>query len=106
MVAEGGLGEDIADLPVAGAAPEWMSEKAIAIGFYCVASGIFTVFGTPHPVLGAPNVTRFITEELDNLVGGRFAFEPDPDKAAALIIDHLNQKRRLLRLEPMMYARA
>jgi len=34
MVAEGGLGEDISDLPVAGAAPEWMSEKAVSIGYY------------------------------------------------------------------------
>ena len=39
MVKEGGLGESIADLPVAGAAPEWMSEKAISIGQYFVASG-------------------------------------------------------------------
>ncbi|TET29205.1 anaerobic carbon-monoxide dehydrogenase catalytic subunit, partial [Candidatus Aerophobetes bacterium] len=42
VVNEGGLGEDISDLPVAGAAPEWMSEKAISIGFYFVASGVFT----------------------------------------------------------------
>ena len=53
VLREGGLGEDISDIPVAGAAPEWMSEKAVAIGFYVVASGVFTVFGTPHPVLGS-----------------------------------------------------
>ena len=41
MVKTGGLGESIADLPVAGAAPEWMSEKAISIGHYFVASGVF-----------------------------------------------------------------
>jgi len=45
MVKDGGLGDDISDLPAAGAAPEWMSEKAIAIGQYFVASGVFTVFG-------------------------------------------------------------
>jgi len=32
VVKDGGLGDDISDLPAAGAAPEWMSEKAIAIG--------------------------------------------------------------------------
>jgi len=45
MVKAGGLGDSISDLPVAGAAPEWMSEKAIVIGQYFVASGIFTIFG-------------------------------------------------------------
>jgi carbon-monoxide dehydrogenase catalytic subunit len=31
MVREGGLGDDISDLPIAGVAPEWMSEKALCI---------------------------------------------------------------------------
>jgi len=103
VVNEGGLGEDISDLPVAGAAPEWMSEKAISIGFYCVASGVFTIFGTPQPVLGSQKVTRFICEELEEIVGGRYAFEPDPIKAAHLMIDHINKKRKLLKLKPVMY---
>lgn len=106
MLAEGGLGEDISDLPVAGAAPEWMSEKAISIGFYVVGSGIFTVFGTPHPVMGSENVHRLLTDELEDIVGAKFAFEADPQKAAELIIDHLNKKRQGLRLEPMMYEEA
>ena len=42
VVEAGGLGNDISDLPAAGAAPEWMSEKAIAIGQYFVASGVYT----------------------------------------------------------------
>src|SRR3989338_7600907 len=46
MVKDGGLGDDISDLPAAGAAPEWMSEKAVAIGQYFVASSVFTVFFT------------------------------------------------------------
>jgi carbon-monoxide dehydrogenase catalytic subunit len=55
------LGVDISDLPVAGAAPEWMSEKAVSIGAYVVASGIFTVLGTVPQVLGSPNVTALLT---------------------------------------------
>ena len=49
VVKDGGLGDDISDLPAAGAALEWMSEKAVAIGHYFVASGVFTVFGTTWP---------------------------------------------------------
>lgn len=103
VVKEGGLGEDISDLPVAGAAPEWMSEKAISIGFYFVASGVFTIFGRPHPVLGSRNVTNFICSELEDIVGGKFAFEEDPVKAAHLMIEHIDKKRKALKLKPLMY---
>ena len=103
MVAEGGLGDDISDMPVAGAAPEWMSEKAITIGWYVVASGIFTVFSDPLPVLGAPNLTKFVTEDVEKIVGARWAFEADPVKAARLMIEHINEKREALKLRPMMY---
>ncbi|MFQ6116699.1 MAG: anaerobic carbon-monoxide dehydrogenase catalytic subunit [Candidatus Bipolaricaulia bacterium] len=104
MVREGGLGHDISDIPAAGAAPSWMSEKAISIGFYFVGSGVFTVFGKPHPILGSRNLTRLITEGLEELVGGRFAFEDDPVKAAWLMIEHIEKKREALKLRPAMYA--
>ena len=103
IVREGGLGDDFSQLPVAGSAPEWMSEKAVAIGFYCVASGVLTHFGTPHPVLGSQAVHKFITEDVEKLTGGKFLFEPDPLKAAAQIIEHLDRKRAELKLPPMMY---
>ncbi|MBC7190548.1 anaerobic carbon-monoxide dehydrogenase catalytic subunit [Candidatus Aerophobetes bacterium] len=105
VVQEGGLGEDISDLPVAGAAPEWMSEKAVSIGFYFVASGVFTVLGLPFPVLGSEKVSSFICEELEDLVGGKFAFESDPVKAAHLMIEHIDKKRKALKLKPLMYAK-
>lgn len=101
IIEEGGLGEKISDLPVAGAAPEWMSEKAVSIGFYFVASGVFTVFGTPQPVLGSQKVTDFITGDLQDLVGGKFAFEVDPIKAAHLMIEHIDKKREGLKLKPL-----
>jgi len=100
---EGGLGEDIADLPVAGAAPEWMSEKAISIGFYVVASGIYTVIAEPLPVLGSAKVTEYLTNGMEKDFGGKFAFERDPIAAAHLIIDHLDAKRTALKLAPMIY---
>jgi len=98
IIEEGGLGERISDLPAAGAAPEWMSEKAVSIGFYFVASGVFTVFGTPQPVLGSQKVTDFITKDLEDIVGGKFAFEVDPKKAAHLMIEHIDKKRKALKL--------
>ena len=83
MVKEGGLGDDITDLPAAGAAPEWMSEKAIAIGQYFVASGVFTVFGTTWPTFGSEEVTKHLFEEHEELYKGMWAFEADPVKAAS-----------------------
>ena len=54
MVKDGGLGDDISELPVAGAAPEWMSEKAISIGQYFVASGVYTPSSaSTWPTLGS-----------------------------------------------------
>lgn len=103
ILREGGLGEDISDLPAAGAAPEWMSEKAISIGFYVVASGIFTIFGTPLPVLGSQAVNDYLTQGLKDEVGGYWAFESDPVAAAHMMIEHMNEKRKALKLQPMMY---
>jgi len=96
MVKIGGLGEDISDLPVAGAAPEWMSEKAISIGHYFVASGVFTVFGVGLPVTGSKVFCKHIFEEFKDIFGGMWAVEPDPKKMAAMIIDHINKKREKL----------
>jgi carbon-monoxide dehydrogenase catalytic subunit len=96
MVKVGGLGKDISELPVAGAAPEWMSEKAIAIGQYFVASGVFTIFGVGLPVSGSEIFSKHIFEEFENIFGGMWAAEPEPAKMAALIIDHINKKREKL----------
>jgi carbon-monoxide dehydrogenase catalytic subunit len=96
MVNVGGLGNDISDLPVAGAAPEWMSEKAVSIGHYFVASGVFTVFGVGLPVQGSKIFSDYIFNELENLLGGKWAVEPDTGKMAAQIIDHINNKRKNL----------
>lgn len=99
MVKEGGLGDDISDLPAAGVAPEWMSEKAVAIGNYFVASGVFTVFGGTFPTLGSKKVTKFLFEEVEEMLGGKWAFEPDPIKASQLMIDHINKKRKALGID-------
>ncbi|MDD5432794.1 MAG: anaerobic carbon-monoxide dehydrogenase catalytic subunit [Candidatus Omnitrophica bacterium] len=101
IIAEGGLGEDLSDIPAAGCAPEWMSEKAITIGFYFVASGVYTVFGsTPFATLGSKNLTEYLTNGLEKVVGGRFEFCDDPLKMAKLMINHIDKKREALKLKP------
>lgn len=92
------LGVDIAALPLAGAAPEWYSEKAVAIGAYVVASGIYTVLGLPPAVMGSLNVVKLLTEGLEKVVGAVFAVEPDPERAAVLIRRHIEKKRKGLGL--------
>jgi carbon-monoxide dehydrogenase catalytic subunit len=96
MVKAGGLGKDISDLPVAGAAPQWMSEKAIAIGQYFVASGVYTVFGIGLPIEGSDEFCRHIFQESEALLGGRWGMETEPAKMAAEMIDHINRKREKL----------
>lgn len=93
------LGVDISDLPVAGAAPEWMSEKAVSIGAYVVGSGVFTVLGTVPQILGGKDLVDLLTKGADGVLGAVFAVEPDPHKAASLILDHISAKRRKLGLE-------
>jgi len=103
MVKEGGLGEDISDLPVAGAAPEWMSEKAVSIATYFAASGVYTVIAEPFPVMGAPKVRQYLLEGMEADFGGKLAFERDPIEAAHLMIRHIDSKRKTLGLAQMMY---
>lgn len=99
MVKDGGLGDDVSDLPVAGAGPEWMSEKAISIGQYFVGSGIFTVFGVNWPTLGSKEVTNFLFKDFEQMYGGMWAFESDPIQAAKLMIEHIDKKRKALGID-------
>jgi anaerobic carbon-monoxide dehydrogenase catalytic subunit len=96
MVKEGGLGDDVSDLPVAGAAPEWFSEKALTIGQYFVASGVFTVFGATWPTTGSPEVSDHLFAGLEKMYGAMWAFEADPIKAAQMMIAHIDKKRHAL----------
>ncbi|MDP8246776.1 MAG: anaerobic carbon-monoxide dehydrogenase catalytic subunit [Candidatus Tritonobacter lacicola] len=105
MVNEGGLGDDISDLPVAGAAPEAMSEKAVSIASYTVGSGVFTVFSPPPRVEGSRNVTEFLTAGIEEVTGGKFCFERDPIRGADMMIAHMDEKRKALGLSGMMYGK-
>ena len=96
VVMEGGLGDDLSDVPVVGVAPEWMSEKAIAIGCYFVASGVDVILGHPFHIGGSENVTRFLNEEARELYGASFHVCPDPESAAEKVMEIINRKREKL----------
>jgi carbon-monoxide dehydrogenase catalytic subunit len=98
MATEGGLGEDISDIPGVGFAPEWMSEKAISIGCYFVGSGVYTIFGSESPVSNSDVVNRFISEGWEERVGGKLEFIPDPEEAVQKALDHIDKKRAALGL--------
>jgi carbon-monoxide dehydrogenase catalytic subunit len=99
MVKTGGLGDSLADLPVAGAAPEWMSEKAIAIGQYFVASGIFTVFGVTFPIIEGTKFHKLLFEGLEEQGFGKWGFTPDPYEMAKMMIAHIDKKRKALGID-------
>jgi anaerobic carbon-monoxide dehydrogenase catalytic subunit len=99
MVKVGGLGNCLADLPVAGAAPEWMSEKAICIGQYFVASGVFTVFGVTFPIVEGTKFHKLLFDGLEGMGFGKWGFAVDPHEMAQMMIDHINKKRKALGLD-------
>jgi carbon-monoxide dehydrogenase catalytic subunit len=93
IVREGGLGEDLSDVPVVGVAPEWMSEKAIAIGCYFVASGVDVILGSPFYIAGSKNVSRFLNRDASEIFGASFHVHEDPHDAARAILAIIDARR-------------
>jgi carbon-monoxide dehydrogenase catalytic subunit len=105
MVEEGGLGDDIDQVPAVGLAPEWMSEKALSIGTYCMASGAYVIFGGTSPVGGMADrvtdsdvVAKYMVEGWEKLFGGKLEFIPDPDEMIRASLAHIDKKRAALGL--------
>jgi len=96
VVLEGGLGNDLSQIPAIAVAPEWMSEKAVAIACYFVASGIDVVLGHPFHIGGSDNVTRFLNMETRELFNASFHVCEDPIRATDMVIDLLDKKRERL----------
>lgn len=105
MVEEGGLGDDIDQIPAVGLAPEWMSEKALSIGTYCVASGAYVIFGGTSPISGMPErvsdsdlVAKYISQGWEEIYGGKLEFIADPDEMIRRTLEHIDKKRAALKL--------
>lgn len=108
VVEEGGLGSDLSDLPAVGIAPEWMSEKALAIGCYFASSGAYVIFGVGSPISASKKVEEILGKGWEEKTGGKLEFEPDPVKIVEKALDHIKKKREALGLseyKPGKYAR-
>ncbi|MCJ7473402.1 MAG: anaerobic carbon-monoxide dehydrogenase catalytic subunit [Actinobacteria bacterium] len=100
MVKEGGLGDDISDLPIAGVAPEWMSEKALSIGTYFAASGAYVAFsGEPIPVESSIEVKEEMTKGWQKKYGGQLEYIADIDELLNKVIEVIQDKRKALKLD-------
>jgi carbon-monoxide dehydrogenase catalytic subunit len=98
LVTEGGLGEDISDLPAVGIAPEWMSEKALAIASYCAASGAYVIMGVNNPFQSSEVVTEILSKGWEEKVGGKIEFVVEPEEMVRRILEHIDKKRANLGL--------
>lgn len=98
MATEGGLGDDISDIPGVGIAPEWMSEKALAIGAYFAASGAYVMFGVNSPIANSEEVEKIMSEGWEKIVGGKMEFVPDPQEIVRRSLAHIDAKRAALKL--------
>ena len=96
VVKEGGLGDDLSMIPAVGVAPEWMSEKAVAIGSYFVASGVDVILGHPFHIAGSAKVTQFLNEGVRRLFGASFHVCEDAKSAVEQIFMLLDQRREKL----------
>ncbi|MCI5129651.1 MAG: carbon monoxide dehydrogenase, partial [Candidatus Electrothrix sp. AUS3] len=95
MVKEGGLGDDIAELPAVGSAPLWMSEKAVAIGHYFVTSGAHVIF-QDLPINGAKKFSDYLLKEIKEEYGACWGVEENPLDIAKAMIAAIDGKREAL----------
>jgi carbon-monoxide dehydrogenase catalytic subunit len=100
VATEGGVGEDISDIPAAAFCPEWMSEKAISIGTYSAASGAYVIFGVNNPVSASDEVVDLLSSGWEADYGGKMEFEPDWNLALEKALAHIDAKRAALKLQP------
>lgn len=96
VVREGGLGDDLSMIPAVGVAPEWMSEKAVAIGFYFVASGVDVILGHPFRIAGSAKATQFLNTDVRESFGASFHVCEDASAAVERIFELLDQRREKL----------
>ena len=89
-------GLNISQLPVVGCAPEWMSEKAVSIGNYVVATGIDTFLGVDPYVSGSSEVAELLTSGIRDWVEAAYTVEKDIDKLGDAMIARIEEKRAAL----------
>ena len=89
-------GINTTQLPVVGCAPEWMSEKAVSIANYVVATGITTFLGIDPLVGGSSKMMDLITNGTKEWVGAGYVIDTNPDTLVDKMIDEIEAKREAL----------
>ena len=89
-------GVNISQLPLVGCAPEWMSEKAVSIGNYVVATGIDTFLGVDPYVKGSSEISDWLQHGIRDWVEASYTVELDIEKLGDKMIERIEEKRRLL----------
>lgn len=89
-------GWNISQIPLVGCAPEWMSEKAVSIGNYVVATGIDTYLGVEPYAYGSSEVDGLLKGGLRDWVEACYTVEPDIEKLGDLMIEKIEEKRTAL----------
>lgn len=89
-------GVDIPQVPVVGCAPEYMSEKAISIGNYVVATGIDTFLGVEPYTKGGPEVVQLLQNDIKDWVGAKFVVDLDIERLGDKMIEAIEEKRAAL----------
>ena len=89
-------GIEISEIPLVGCAPEWMSEKAVSIGNYVVATGIDTFLGVDPYTKGSDQVRGFLQSGIKDWVGANFIVNNDIDMLTTMMIEHIEEKREAL----------
>lgn len=92
------MGVDPSELPIAVSAPEYLEQKAVADGFFAVAFGLLTHIGPTPPISGGELVSKVLTQDIEQLTGGRVLIEEDPVLAAKVIADHIESRRASLQM--------
>ena len=89
-------GWNISQIPLVGCAPEWMSEKAVSIGNYVVATGIDTYLGVEPYAYGSEEVDGLLKGGLTDWVEACYTVEHDIDKLGDMMIERIEEKRTAL----------
>jgi len=93
------IGCDTSELPVAAAVPEYMEQKAIADIFTTLSFGLLTHVSPEPMIRGSELVTKYLTEDMVNVTGGRMLLEDDPVKAADAIEAHIIDRRKVINFD-------
>ena len=91
-------GINISQIPLCGCAPEWMSEKAVSIGNYVVATGIDTYLGVDPYTKGSSEVVELLQGEhgVKDWVEAHFIVDTDIESLGDKMIAGIEAKRAAL----------